>query len=63
MAADRTLTWFFENVDRDGTEQGPAYYIEADYNPTMGVQKEMAAYVPAIGDLVLRVARKLGVIR
>ena len=31
--AERVLTWFFENIDRDGTEQGPAYFIESDYTP------------------------------
>lgn len=31
--ADRTLTWYFENIDRDGTEQGPAYYMDRDYTP------------------------------
>lgn len=31
--ADRILTWFFENIDRDGTEQGPSYYIDRDYTP------------------------------
>lgn len=32
--ADRVLTWYFENIDRDGTEQGPAYYADRDYTPT-----------------------------
>jgi len=32
--ADRILTWYFENIDRDGTEQGPAYYMDADYVPS-----------------------------
>ena len=31
--ADRILTWFIESVDRDGTEQGPVYYLERDYTP------------------------------
>ncbi len=31
--ADRILTWAFENIDRDGTEQGPAYYADRDYTP------------------------------
>ena len=31
--ADRILTWGFENIDRDGTEQGPAYYMDRDYTP------------------------------
>ena len=32
--ADRILTWSFENVDRDGTEQGAAFYMDRDYTPT-----------------------------
>lgn len=31
--ADRILTWYLENLERDGVEQGPAYYIERDYVP------------------------------
>lgn len=31
--ADRILTWSFENIDRDGTEQGPAFYMDRDYTP------------------------------
>ena len=31
--ADRVLTWYFENIDRDGTEQGPAYYMDRHYTP------------------------------
>ena len=33
MAADRILTWFFEDQIGDGVEQGPIYYLDRDYTP------------------------------
>lgn len=32
--ADRILVWHLESMERDGVEQGPAYYMEQDYTPT-----------------------------
>ena len=32
--ADRILTWFIDQVTGDGTEQGPAYYMDQSYTPT-----------------------------
>ena len=31
--ADRILVWYLEGVIGDGTEQGPAYYMDRDYVP------------------------------
>ena len=31
--ADRILVWYMENIDRDGVDMGPAFYIEQDYTP------------------------------
>ena len=42
--ADRVMGWYVENIDRDGTEQGPAFYADQDYVPT--ALRIMARRVP-----------------
>ena len=42
--ADRVMVWYVENIDRDGTEQGPAFYADQDYAPT--ALRVMARRVP-----------------
>ena len=51
--ADRVITWFIENVDRDGTEQGPTYYADRDYNP-VGL-RVMVRQAPDAGDLTFNI--------
>ena len=49
----RVLTWAFENIDRDGTEQGPAYYIDRDYTPV--AVRVLARRVPDAGALTFTI--------
>ena len=49
--ASRVLVWHLETPERDGTEQGPAYYMERDYTPT--ALRLLARQAPDGGPLIV----------
>ena len=49
MAADRILVWYLEGILGTGLDQGPAFYMDADYTPT--ALRIMAKRAPDAGRL------------
>ncbi len=50
--SDKTLVWYLEEIQRDGTRQGPTFILDEDYG-LPGVVKIHAAGAPDADDLII----------